>query len=325
MSDPNPEQVPTPEAPPAPAEVAPAAGVDVALAQERQDAGRFGRGEALFPAQANQIAQQRRATVVILAGSPDSGKTTLLAALYERFGLGKLAGHWFLGSRTLHGFELRCHRSVYGRGPGGGSQGRTAETAAPWLHLRTARQETASVVHELLLGDFSGEHFRRLANGTVAPSAFPALRRADHICLTISGGALGDPGERAPEERELTGTLEALLADPNGIADTAAISFVVTKWDLVHAAGDHARDAVQHLFATLRDKLPDQHAVHSVGYIQTAARSTVDEMPIGYGIGDLLSRFTDRPALHVSHPPARVHGAEPFDMFTAGPVAKEGS
>src|SRR4051812_16568596 len=123
--------------------------------------GAFARGEALGPVAANRIAASSRATVVVLLGDANSGKTTLLASVYERFGLGKLGGHWFLGSRTLHGFELRCHRSKWGDGPGGESGGHTAGDAPPWLHLRVARQEEPDEVLELLLGDFSGEHHSR--------------------------------------------------------------------------------------------------------------------------------------------------------------------
>ena len=295
--------------------------VDEELKDATRDGdGIFGRGEALLSRQAAHIASEQRASVIILAGAPNSGKTTLLAALYERFGLGKLAGHLFLGSRTLHGFEMRCHRSHFGKGPGSGAEGHTAGDAPPWLHLRTARQETPHQIHELLLGDFSGDHhFTPLANGTMKPSQFPALRRADHLCVAISGGALADPRQRNAEERQLTDLLDALLADPDGIAAPSAISFVVTKWDLVHAAGREGRDVVERLFEALRAKLPSDGRNNEVAYIETAARSTVSDLPIGYGIGDLLSRWTDRPALHITHVVPLASPTSFFDRFRAAP------
>ena len=293
--------------------------VDEALAESgQQDEARFSRGEALEGPAATRIAMARRATVVVLLGGANSGKTTLLAALYERFGRGPLAGHVFLGSRTLHGFERRCHRSSFGPGPGSGAGGHTAADAPPWLHLRTARQETPEEIYELLLGDFSGEHrIKPLADGSRSASEFPALRRADHLCLTINGGAMASPGGRSAEQREQVELLRALLADPEGIAGASALSFVVTKWDLVHRAGEEARGGVEELFAQLRGMLPTVHTARRVGYLQTAARSTVPELPIGHGVGDLLSRFTDRPALHIAHPAPLAAPTNLFESFEA--------
>jgi Double-GTPase 2 len=316
-----------PEAPPAPEILeerppadSPQGGVDDRLAEARLEGeGGYARGEALSAIGAGRVAAESRTTVVVLLGGWGSGKTTLLASVYERFGLGKLAGHWFLGSRTLHGFERRCHRSIHGQGPGDADTGHTSEDAPPWLHLRTARQETPGRVYELLLGDFSGDHHTKpLADRTRKPSQFRGLRRADHVCLTINGGAIALPQGRSAEQRLQIDLLSALLDDPDGIADPSAISFIVTKWDLIHRAGDEARDAVESLFADLRGMLDDRGAGTGIGYLETAARSSVPELPLGYGVGDMLSRWTDRPAVHICHDAPRVVGQGSFERYIGG-------
>jgi double-GTPase-like protein len=276
--------------------------VDTALAESSSEEDRsLGRGEALSIFGANRIAAEQRTTVVVLAGGPNCGKTTLLAAIYERFGRGMVGGHYFLGSKTLHGFEMRCHRSLHGQGPGGGSEGHTASDAPPWLHLRVARQEDPRREYELLLGDFSGDFFfTPIADGSRLPSEFPPLRRADHVCFTVNGGALAEPQLRAAEHRMSVDLLKALVADEDGIAGLAAISFVVTKWDLVVKQGSEAREAVSSLFEDLRSILPDRLDAE-VGFIETAARSTASDLPIGFGVADLLGRWTDQPTLHVTH------------------------
>lgn len=282
----------------------------------------FARGEALTWLGAEPIAAGRRATVVVLVGNSDCGKTTLLASLYERFGLGRLAGHWFLGSRTLHGFELRCHRSCFGEGPGGGSEGHTAGDAPPWLHLRTSRQERPNQIFELLLGDFSGDHHSKpIADGSRKATEFTALRRADHVCVTIDGGRMSDPARQEAEQRFTRDLLGGLLREPEGLASPSAISFVVTKWDLIDAS-ETGRDAIEALFKNLRALVPEGDRV---GYLETAARSSTAEFPIGYGVGDLLSRWTDRDALHVRHrlPPAPPL-TDPFHRFEHAPEADQG-
>jgi hypothetical protein len=289
---------------------------DAVQAADAEDGeGAFARGEALGPVAADRVAAANRATVVVLLGDANSGKTTLLASVYERFGLGKLGGHWFLGSRTLHGFELRCHRSLHGEGPGGGSGGHTAGDAPPWLHIRTARQEEPEEIFECLLGDFAGEqHSRPLADGSRKPSEFPALRRADHICVTVDGGKMARSFERDGEHRFILDLLAALSREPEALASLSAISFVVTKWDLVHQTGRDAQQAVETLFAELGQKLNGPF-----GYIETAARSRADQFPIGFGVADLLARWTDRPALHIRHPLGQVDPpSSSFYQFEAG-------
>lgn len=288
--------------PPAPGEVSEESFDAVQAAAAEEGEGAFARGEALGPVAADRVAAASRATVVVLLGDANSGKTTLLASVYERFGLGKLGGHWFLGSRTLHGFELRCHRSLNGEGPGGGSGGHTAGDAPPWLHLRTARQEEPTEIFELLLGDFAGEqHSRPIADGSRKAKEFPALRRADHICITVDGGKMARSFERDSEHRFILDLLNALLREPDALASLSAISFVVTKWDLVHQTGRDAQRAVEELFAELSRNLEAPF-----GYIETAARSRSDEYPIGFGVADLLARWTDRPALHIRHPAGHI-------------------
>jgi hypothetical protein len=304
--------------PPPPAEPVPEpdddAGVDELLAASQQGEAGFARGEALGSPGANRVAAESRATVVVLLGNANSGKTTILAALYERFGLGPLNGHWFLGSRTLHGFEKRCFRSLHGDGPGGELDGHTAQDAPPWLHLRTARQELPGQLYDLLLGDFSGEfHSKPIADGSRPASDFTALRRADHVCITVDGGSMARPERRQAERRFSLDLAENLLADPAALADASAISVVITKWDLVHEQED-GRAAIEELFGQLREIF----GASEVGFIETAARSSSDVFQIGFGVGDLLSRWTDRPALQIAHPaPGATVPPDSFNAFIA--------
>src|SRR5436309_12137608 len=57
------------------------------------------------------IGSARSFHLIVLAGEPGSGKTTLIASIYEQFLSGPLDEFTFAGSQTLVGFELRCHES----------------------------------------------------------------------------------------------------------------------------------------------------------------------------------------------------------------------
>lgn len=275
--------------------------LDRKLKEAGSQAAPWSRGEALANSEAEEIAAERRATVVVLAGGTGSGKTTLLASLYERFGRGPLAAHFFDGSRTLHGLELRCHRSVYGSGPGGGDQGHTAFGALPWLHLRLRRDDRTI---ELLMGDYSGEHFEALASGSEKPIEFPQLRRADHIGIVINGGALADPAKARAEQREALELVRALLNEPDAYAGPESLTIIVSKWDLVLRSGERAREAFEKAREMISNEIAARYPDATVGYIETAARSTVDELPLGHGVDDLLLRWTDVPAISIANPPA---------------------
>ncbi|HEU5062551.1 MAG TPA: hypothetical protein VFT79_05285 [Solirubrobacterales bacterium] len=289
------EEAATEETPESDSEV-----LDRKLKEAGNEAAPWSRGEALANSEAEEIAAERRATVVVLAGGTGSGKTTLLASLYERFGRGPVAAHLFDGSRTLHGLELRCHRSIYGSGPGGGDQGHTALGALPWLHLRLRRDERTI---ELLMGDYSGEHFEALASGSEKPIEYPQLRRADHIGIVVNGGALADPPKAMAEQREALELVRALLSEPDAYAGPGSLTVIVTKWDLVLRGGERAREAFEKARQMISSEISARYPDASVGYIETAARSTVKELPLGHGIDDLLLRWTDVPAVSIANPP----------------------
>lgn len=277
--------------------------IEEVLGREQHGGAPYTRGEALSGALAADVAAQNRATVVLLAGTRDSGKTTLLASLYDQLNRGPVGGHFFLGSRTLRGFDQRCYRSREGEGPGDAAGGRTSPTAPPWLHLRLSRPRGSSErrKYELLLGDFAGEaYFQTLADGTRKVSDNPVFWRADHIGIVINGRRMAT-GKRQAERRAVHEILAAMLREPGAIASPSALSIVVTMWDLVVAAGDEAQDAVdetvQELVATLRQHMSADDP--SVGLIQTAARSSIDSLPSGHGVADLLARWTDRPHLSI--------------------------
>src|SRR5438046_759504 len=66
-------------------------------------------GEALTEAQASEVTRHGVTRVVVLAGPSGSGKTTVLTSLFEAFLEAPFGNFLFAGSRTLLGFERRCH------------------------------------------------------------------------------------------------------------------------------------------------------------------------------------------------------------------------
>src|SRR5438876_9938239 len=87
---------------------------------------RLASAEVLSPAEVDEFLRWRSATFVTIIGERDSGKTTLILAIYDRFLEGPFAGCLFTGSRTLIGFEKRSHLA---RAESGRSQPDTPHTS----------------------------------------------------------------------------------------------------------------------------------------------------------------------------------------------------
>lgn len=291
--------------------------VDAALAQAVS--GDVSRGDALSPEESFSIAAASRPTVVVFAGQVGSGKTTLMTSLYERLGHGPVAGRLFAGSRTLPGFERRCHLGRIASGLASPDTERTAFDALPWLHLRTRAADLASPSHDLLLGDFYGEHFTRLVAGTTQPHEMPFLRRADHVCLIINGERIASEVDRV-FERQAAHDLLGALAQDGTLASTQVLSLVLTKLDIVRRAGSGAQTVADDVLRELADELRASHADTDVPIVLTAARSTIPELPLGHGLEELLALWVRKPQVQLAHPPPPppTLGTSAFDSFRAG-------
>lgn len=269
---------------------------------------RFKRGLALDGVEGNRVAAERRATVVVLAGTQRSGKTTLLASLYDQLGRGPFGGHQFIGSRTLGGFAQRAFWAQMDATHRAGRQ-RSQPIEAPWLHLRLRRADRDEPI-ELLLGDYPGEDFEAIAKGATSARDHAGIWRADHLGVVIHGGKLALQRKRAEESRTIKEILEETLKDPDTIAGPQVLTFIVTMWDLVEAdeEASAAADAlVGELSETVASAFPD--GSDAVAVIRTAARSSRPEsMPSGHGVDDLLARWSDQPAVPYPNVPPKASG-----------------
>jgi hypothetical protein len=288
---------------------------DAAHEQTRPPA--FSRGQALSDGEGFAITSAAPTTVVVFAGAVASGKTTLLAALYERLGRGPLAGQLFGGSRTLPGFERRCHGGRRGSGHVHAQTPHTSLDALPWLHLRLRPVEGTGARHDLLLGDFNGEHFNRLISGNVTATEMPFLRRADHVCVTLDGASLADPVARPSHRQHAIDLVQALIRRDQ--MSQSVVSLVVTKWDRIRREGADAQIAVDDLTDELVALCAAAYPSADVPVALTAARSTIAELPLGHGLEELIGLWLTLPSWQLSHPPDLHEDQDrtPFGSFNA--------
>jgi hypothetical protein len=203
-------------------------------------------GEALDLASAPQVTAAFDTRLVVIAGAEASGKTTLITTIYEVFQNGPFAGLFFAGSKTLVGFEQRCHRARVASGAPSADTDRTKIEPPRLLHLAVRATDSQATRQHILLTDIAGEIFRLARDSTTECKKLGVLRRADTLVVLLDGKKLADPKARAEAAADGLSLIRSCL-DAEMIDTSTHLNIVVTKWDEVEAAGQNAVDYVEYL------------------------------------------------------------------------------
>jgi len=255
---------------------------------------KFPSGEALIGNGALAVTRAAPARVIVVAGPANSGKTTLLATLYERFHFGLFGGYLFAGSRTLVGFERRCHlaRRASGRETPDTERTRRLD-ALPLLHL-AVRKPDAGRACDLLITDIYGETFRLAADSTEDCQQLDVLRRADHVAILVDGERLTSQRERQEAFTSAESLLRSCL-DAGMMDGTSQVELLITKWDLVLRGTTRARaDFIDSKKARLLRRYAERLA--RLEWLEVASRPSADEeLPQAYGLDKLLHVWVENP------------------------------
>lgn len=165
--------------------------------------------------------------VVLIVGEIETGKTTLLVAIWDIFmTAGQLGSTRFAGSRTALGFERRAWLSRLASGGERRSTLRTYQADNGFLHLRVAATDTT---HELLLSDVAGETFREVREGMPLDGKIEWLARVDAVLVLVDGASIADGAKRSTALSNTRTLLKQLAA----AKETARVGVVLTMADLV--------------------------------------------------------------------------------------------
>jgi hypothetical protein len=201
------------------------------VAGSREENIQLHHGQELTPETASTLTQAAFARVVVLAGQSESGKTSLLAAIYEKFCQGPFAGLRFAGSRTLWAFESRCHglRVASGRSQAGMERTKLTDEQH-MLHLKVQSLDDGSLM-DLLFTDISGEKFRAATQTTEDSTSLTIVKRADHFVLCLDGSKLMEPKERHAVVTNGRSILRAFL-EARMLGPWSLVTVLFTKADL---------------------------------------------------------------------------------------------
>lgn len=249
-------------------------------------------GTALSTADADTVTLRSRTQLVVFAGAADSGKTTVLASIYEQLSKGPFAGFEFAGSRSLLGFEEICHLN---RLASGGVRPDTPRTIpveeASYYHLAIKRAEDGARRRHVLLSAMSGELFRMAKDTRVDAGRLNYLRRADMIVVLVDGARLAVLEQRTNARTEAASILESFI-DARLVGARCRVEFVFSKLDRVNAAGQ----AALNFLCITQNKLEAKfrNLVPSLSFRRIAARPdpSISSDDVDTGLSEAFASWT---------------------------------
>jgi len=189
-------------------------------------------GTALDVCAARAVTVRNRTHVIALTGAAESGKTTLLTSIYQKYQQGAFGGFLFSGSDTLLGFEERSHDSRLCSGRANAVTPRTPlEVDYRFLHL-CVRPDAPNVAGstEILFTDVSGEMYHAMRDSASECKKHVVLKRADHFVLLLDMARFVIPKKRfhviSEGQQLLRSCLEVEMLDHSSQVDV-----LFSKWD----------------------------------------------------------------------------------------------
>lgn len=280
---------------------------DVTVSQ-REQAVALASGEALDRDKASTLQRRRVSRAIGLIGANDSGKTSLIAGVYDLLQDGPVSGVEFAGSSTLIGFEKVCHlaRAVSRRTvPHTERTSRGAD--ATFFHLDLFQEDVG--LTSLFIGDRSGEDYLAITDQISQTDQLFEIRRADCITLLVNGAQLAVSSQRH-EIRAVTPHIIQALVEARAIRAGCRLAVVLTKKDAVVASPDAQR--VYRDFDGLVEEIIESHGAY-LGevrpFVIAASPEDCEQVPRGEGLGDLLLFW-----LHPIPPAAALRAGRPLEF-----------
>ena len=249
-------------------------------------------GAALSAADADAVTLRSQTHLVVFAGAVGSGKTTVIASIYELLSQGPLAGLRFAGSRSLLGFEQICHLN---RLASGGAQPDTQRTIpaeeASYYHLALKGTEDDARRRHVLLSALSGELFRMAKDSREDAQRLTYLRRADTIVVLVDGARLAVLAQRTNAHTEAASILESFI-DAKMVGASCRVEFVFSKLDRVNAGGQAALDFLGKTQEKLEAKFRDLVPILSFRRIAARPDPSVCSDGLDTGLSDAFASWT---------------------------------
>jgi hypothetical protein len=238
------------------------------------------------------ITRASQAKVVVFAGEPDAGKTTLVTCIFEHFSNGIYAGQRLAWSDTVLAFERICYRSRIS------SEGEKAETerttglSPRFFHLQLQNKESEQF-KDLLITDVSGEAYRRALDSQDDAIKLQFIKRADVFVLFLDGEKLKSKDYRQDTFQRSLLLLNALL-QAKVLTPSCAVRVVIAKYDLLvpEEVDANTTQFLERVEAEYKKFGPEQFNDFETSRISSRPKMG-SSLKYGYGVEALFAGWLD--------------------------------
>ncbi|WP_061218560.1 TRAFAC clade GTPase domain-containing protein [Leptospira weilii] len=275
----------------------------------------FYSGELLNSKEVEKFLLQKPVIFISIIGDRDSGKTTFISSLYERFRRGKFAGYLFSGSSTLIGFEKCLHYSRLASRSSKIDTPRTLHSdGLSFFHLSICPQENLEERREILFSDRAGETYRNARNNTDSIADLTEIPRSDRVLLLLDGARIINPEERSDALQSTRQMLWALI-DNNALNNSSNVQIVTTKFDLISVHPENT-DIVQILDEFKNKlKLDFGHKIKNLAFFDISARDPSKKFELVYGVDNLLLDWISLDSQRQESEAQKVEYSTQFDLL----------
>jgi len=262
-----------------------------------------GGGYELTVEEASWVTAEHEAKVIVLAGEPDSGKTTLLATIYELFSKGDVPEYSFAGTQTILAFERACFPSRTASGNQKPVTDRTRHMRPRFYHLSLREAGEKRNRKHLLVGDISGEVFQRASDNQAEAEKLSYLKRADVFVLMLDGDKIQSRTERQEVVQRASLIFRALLK-AGMLTKDSRVQVLVSKFDCFDPDDANSKE----FLAYLKHELESRYAKEFKSYVvsEIASRPANERVDFAYGVRELLKPWlSDRELTWDSSLPSR--------------------
>ncbi|WP_184547202.1 TRAFAC clade GTPase domain-containing protein [Mucilaginibacter sp. FT3.2] len=252
-------------------------------------------GKALKIDEVNRISKSAVTRLIILAGMPDAGKTTLLLSLMHLFQTrAEFENFLFAGSETLLDFEEKAHPSKAESENLQENTGRTPIGPPTFLHLAVFNK-TSQKTTNLVFTDISGELFNALKDSTEQCKKFTLAERADHFVMLFDADRITTLKDRASAKTSGVGIIKSLV-QAGTLKPHTRIQIIFSRWDLYLKKGKQAihEEFIELLKNDLKTQFGD---TFDLTFVDVSARPKKGQLEFGYGIDKIFPDWVTKSIL----------------------------
>lgn len=249
-------------------------------------------GEALNSDELEEFLRWRPISRISIVGDRDSGKTTLINAIYDQFLQGPYADFIFAGSQTLIAFEQKIHPS---RTDSGKTRADTAHTSIAaglkFFHLACIHKDRYEDRLDLMFSDRAGEMYRRARDNSDNVAELSEIIHSDRVVLLLDGERVANPAERQGAIQSVRKMLRAFI-DNNALGPTSVVQIVTTKIDQLfeHAEEEIINSQLQNFKQGLVNDFA--HRLENLSFWEIAARDPNGKFKLAHGVDKLFEDWS---------------------------------